>query len=211
MTPAKRAAIWHPFTQHALQSDMTKIARGEGAYLFTAGGRRIIDAISSWWVVTHGHCHPYIVSAIQKQSEQLNQIIFAGHTRGPAEEVAAQLLKLAARGLLRLLLRQRVDQRRSGAEDGARLLAQHRKATITHRCDAAFLSWRHNGNDVGRRPKCIQCSLRAAAVRDVSSVPFTALGHEQATLDALEAVCRKENPTAFIVEPLVYAGSCLLF
>ena len=99
MKHTKQSRIWHPFTQHALQGAMTKIVRGEGAYLYTEDDRRIIDAISSWWVVTHGHCHPKIVSAIQKQAEQLNQIIFAGHTHEPAEEVAAQLLKLAPRGL----------------------------------------------------------------------------------------------------------------
>src|ERR1700754_2391576 len=78
---------------------MTKIIRGEGAHLHTVDGRRIIDAIASWWVVTHGHCHPHIVSAIQQQAERLNQIIFAGHTHEPAEEVAAQLLKLTPRNL----------------------------------------------------------------------------------------------------------------
>ncbi|MGL1627206.1 aminotransferase class III-fold pyridoxal phosphate-dependent enzyme, partial [Vibrio parahaemolyticus] len=35
----------------------------------------------------------------QEQAEQLNQIIFAGHTHDPAETVAAQLLKLAPDGL----------------------------------------------------------------------------------------------------------------
>src|SRR5258708_11248194 len=95
----RKSPIWHPFTQHALQEEMTMVARGERAYLYTADGRRLIDAISSWWVVTHGHCHPYIVSAIQKQAEKLNQTIFAGYTHEPAEEVAALLLKLAPPGL----------------------------------------------------------------------------------------------------------------
>src|SRR5258706_5900826 len=97
--PEEKSRIWHPFTQHALQDTMTQVVRGEGAYLHTADGRRIIDAIASWWVVTHGHCHPIIVSAIQTQAEQLNQIIFAGYTHEPAEELAAQLLKLAPQGL----------------------------------------------------------------------------------------------------------------
>lgn len=39
--------IWHPFTQHALQPEMTPVARGDGAYLITRDGRRIIDAIAS--------------------------------------------------------------------------------------------------------------------------------------------------------------------
>lgn len=91
--------IWHPFTQHALQGEMTRVVCGDSAYLYTADDRRIIDAISSWWVVTHGHCHPQIVSAIREQTGTLNQIIFAGYTHDPAEEVAALLLKVAPRGL----------------------------------------------------------------------------------------------------------------
>jgi adenosylmethionine-8-amino-7-oxononanoate aminotransferase len=38
---------------------------------------------------------------------------------------------------------------------------------------------------------------------DVISMPFPERGHEQLTLDALEAACRDENPAAFIVEPLI--------
>ena len=68
MTLRKKSPIWHPFTQHALQPDMVKVVRADGAYLYTEDDRRIIDAIASWWVVTHGHCHPHIVSAIQKQA-----------------------------------------------------------------------------------------------------------------------------------------------
>ena len=47
---------------------------------------------------------------------------------------------------------------------------------------------------------------------DVTSVPFPAGGHEQATLDALEVACRNENPAAFIVEPLILgAGGMLMY
>lgn len=99
MMQEKRSPIWHPFTQHALYDAMTKVVRGNGTYLYTAGGCRIIDAISSWWVVTHGHCHPHIVSAIQEQAGKLNQIIFAGYTHDAAEAVATRLLKLAPAGL----------------------------------------------------------------------------------------------------------------
>ena len=44
------------------------MARAEGAYIYTAEGRRLIDGISSWWVNTHGHCHPRIVAAVQEQA-----------------------------------------------------------------------------------------------------------------------------------------------
>ena len=45
-----------------------------------------------------------------------------------------------------------------------------------------------------------------------SRIPFPAAGREQATLDALEALCRREKPAAFIVEPLVLgAGGMLMY
>ena len=37
--------VWHPFTQHGLQPDSIEIVRAEGAWLTTADGRRILDAI----------------------------------------------------------------------------------------------------------------------------------------------------------------------
>ena len=49
--------------------------------------------------MTHGHCHPPIVRAIQEQAGKLDQIIFAGFAHDPAEDVAARLLRLAPRGL----------------------------------------------------------------------------------------------------------------
>ncbi|TIL59487.1 MAG: aminotransferase class III-fold pyridoxal phosphate-dependent enzyme, partial [Mesorhizobium sp.] len=60
-----RSHVWHPFTQHALEPAIPEIVLTEGAYLHKADGSRILDAISSWWVVTHGHRHPRIVKAIE--------------------------------------------------------------------------------------------------------------------------------------------------
>ena len=84
-------SIWHPFTQDALDPDPILIERGEGVYLYTPDGRRLLDAISSWWVNLHGHAHPLIAGAIAEQAHKLEQVVFAGFTHGPAEELAARL------------------------------------------------------------------------------------------------------------------------
>jgi adenosylmethionine-8-amino-7-oxononanoate aminotransferase len=86
--------IWHPFTQPALDPLPIKIVRGEGAYLYTADGRRILDAISSWWVNIHGHAHPLIADAIAEQARRLEHVIFAGFTHEAAEELASRLGKI---------------------------------------------------------------------------------------------------------------------
>lgn len=80
--------VWHPFTQHAVQPEPIPVASAQGAWLEAADGRRIFDAISSWWVITHGHRHPHIVEAIKDQAGRLDQVIFAGFTHAPTEKLA---------------------------------------------------------------------------------------------------------------------------
>jgi adenosylmethionine-8-amino-7-oxononanoate aminotransferase len=86
--------LWHPFTQEALDPAPVRIAGAQGAYLYTADGRRLIDGISSWWVNIHGHCHPAIVSAIAEQAAKLDHVLLAGFTHGPVEDLCAGLRKV---------------------------------------------------------------------------------------------------------------------
>lgn len=203
--------VWHPFTQHALAPDMVRIERGEGAYLFAADGRRIIDAISSWWVVTHGHCHPPIVRAIQKQAEQLNQIIFAGHTHEPAEQVAAAMLKLAPRGLDYVFFS---DSGSTSVEVALKMALGYWHNIGEPRTRIVVMQHSYHGDTIGAMSVGARGVFNAAyspLLFDVTTVPFPASGQEQATLDALEAACR-DQPAAFIVEPLILgAGGMLMY
>jgi adenosylmethionine---8-amino-7-oxononanoate aminotransferase len=94
--------IWHPYTQAALDPPPIRIERAEGAFLFTADGRQLIDAVSSWWVNIHGHSHPRIADAIAEQSRKLEHVIFAGFTHEPAEQLAAGLSQLLPQSLSHL-------------------------------------------------------------------------------------------------------------
>ncbi|RTM14229.1 adenosylmethionine--8-amino-7-oxononanoate transaminase [Bradyrhizobium sp. BR13661] len=212
MMPKRQSPIWHPFTQHALQDQMTRIVRGDGAYLHTADGRRIIDAISSWWVVTHGHCHPHIVSAIQEQAGKLNQIIFAGYTHEPAEEVAALLLKLAPRGLDYVFFS---DSGSASVEVALKMALGYWHNIGRQRIRIVVMQHSYHGDTIGAMSVGARGVLNAAygpLLFDVTSIPFPAKGLEQATLDALESACRNEIPAAFIVEPLILgAGGMLMY
>lgn len=204
--------IWHPFTQHALHGAMTKIVRGEGAYLYTADDRRIIDAIASWWVVTHGHCHPHIVRAIQQQAEQLNQIIFAGYTHDPAEQVAAQLLKLTPEGLDHVFFS---DSGSTSVEVALKMALGYWHNIGVPRTRIIVMQHSYHGDTVGTMSVGARGVFNRAyepLLFDVASIPFPAAGHEQATLDVLEAACKDEAAAAFIVEPLILgAGGMLMY
>jgi adenosylmethionine-8-amino-7-oxononanoate aminotransferase len=83
--------IWHPFTPLSEGYDPILIRAAEGVYLQTMDGRKIIDAVSSWWVNLHGHSNPHIAEAIYKQSKTLEHVIFAGFSHEPAIRLAATL------------------------------------------------------------------------------------------------------------------------
>lgn len=86
--------VWHPFTQPALDPAPLRIVRADGVYLYTAEGHKLIDAISSWWVNLHGHCHPGIASAIAEQAKRLDHVLLAGVTHEAVEGLSARLRRV---------------------------------------------------------------------------------------------------------------------
>ena len=65
------AVVWHGFTQMSTFADNDPIIvdRSEGHELIDVDGHRYLDAISSLWVNTLGHCIPELDDAIRQQLE----------------------------------------------------------------------------------------------------------------------------------------------
>ncbi len=97
-----RARLWHPYTQMKTAPDPIPIVRGEGVWLYTDDGRRLLDATSSWWVNIHGHAHPKLNEALACQAAKLEHVMFAGCTHEPAIELAERLTKILPSGLTRI-------------------------------------------------------------------------------------------------------------
>lgn len=97
-----REHLWHPFTQMKTAPAPLPIVRGEGVYLFTEDGRRLLDGISSWWVNIHGHAHPKLARALAEQAAMLEHVVFAGCTHEPAVALAEQLAAILPSGLTRI-------------------------------------------------------------------------------------------------------------
>ncbi|HLA10167.1 MAG TPA: adenosylmethionine--8-amino-7-oxononanoate transaminase [Pyrinomonadaceae bacterium] len=94
--------VWHPYTQTATAPAPLPIVRAEGVYLYTEDGRKILDGISSWWVNIHGHSHPRLNTALRKQAEVLQHVLFAGCTHAPAVDLAESLISVLPKGLQRV-------------------------------------------------------------------------------------------------------------
>jgi len=201
--------VWHPFTQHGLNEPIPLVERSEGAALHTADGRRIVDAISSWWVTTHGHRHPRIVAAIRDQAEKLDQIIFAGWTHEPAERLARGLTEIMPPALSHVFYS---DSGSTAVEVALKMALgfwlnrgepRHRILTLEHGYHGDTIG----GMSVGARG--VYNQAYTPLLFDVGTIPFP-VDDGQNALDALEAACR-EKPAALIVEPLVLGAGGMLF
>ncbi|MEQ1719207.1 MAG: adenosylmethionine--8-amino-7-oxononanoate transaminase [Hyphomicrobium sp.] len=207
-----RHLVWHPFTQHALEGAMREIVDAEGAWLIAKDGQRIFDAISSWWVVTHGHGHPKIIAAIQEQAGKLDQVIFAGFTHEPAEQVARQLLAFAPDGLSHVFFS---DSGSTSVEVALKMALGFWRNRGEARTRILALEHAYHGDTIGTMSAGARGVFNAAyepLLFDVGRIPFPAAGQQQLTLDALEAECRSGNIAALIVEPLILgAGGMLIY
>jgi adenosylmethionine---8-amino-7-oxononanoate aminotransferase len=212
MSESTKSPIWHPFTQHGLEPEMLQIAQSSGAWLETNDGKRLLDAISSWWVVTHGHCHPKIVASIQEQAATLDQVIFAGFTHEPAERVARQLIEFAPKGLAHVFFS---DSGSTSVEVALKMALGYWRNRSEPRSRILALEHAYHGDTVGTMSAGARGIFNAAyepLLFDVDRIPFPSNGREQATLDALEVACREGDVAAFICEPLILgAGGMLMY
>jgi adenosylmethionine---8-amino-7-oxononanoate aminotransferase len=114
--------IWHPFTNAALDPPPLHVARAEGVWLYMQDGRRILDAISSWWVNLHGHANPRIAAAIAAQAQKLEHVILAGFTHEAAEQLASRLRGWVAPSLTHMFFS---DDGSTAVEVAMKLAVQH--------------------------------------------------------------------------------------
>ncbi len=212
MNTPPASPIWHPFTQHALQPAMTKIARAEGAWLEAADGSRIFDAISSWWVITHGHNYPPIVDAIKRQAGLLDQVIFAGFTHEPAEAVAQRLIEIAPSGLSHVFFS---DSGSTSVEVALKMALGYFRNRGEPRSRIVALEHAYHGDTIGTMSAGQRSVFNAAyepLLFEVERLPFPAEGREERALDAFECICKREPPAALILEPLILgAGGMLIY
>ncbi len=87
--------LWHPFTQMRdwLKREPIVIASGEGAVLRDTQGREYLDGNSSIWTNLHGHNHPKINGAIQKQLKKIAHSSALGLANEPASLLGERLVK----------------------------------------------------------------------------------------------------------------------
>ncbi|MDR2032498.1 MAG: adenosylmethionine--8-amino-7-oxononanoate transaminase [Azoarcus sp.] len=216
------AAVWHPCTQmkHHETLPPVPIVGGEGPWLVTEDGQRLLDGISSWWVNLFGHCNPRINAALHDQIERLEHAMLAGFTHPPVVELSERLSALTEGALGHAFY----------ASDGA--------SATEIALKMSFHAWRNRGLPQKNRYLCLENSyhgetIGALAVTDVAlfQEAYAPLVRQADTLPSPDA-CRAapgesaadtarraaealaallaaegERIAAFILEPLVQGAA----
>lgn len=198
-----QSPVWHPFTQHLLEPVTKKIARTEGAYLIDEHGRKILDLISSWWVITHGHRAPQIMQAIREATEYYDQIIFAEYSHEPAEKLARELIRIVPQGLSHVFYS---DSGSTCVEVAMKMALGYFHNRGEPRSKLAVIAGSYHGDTIGTMSageRGVFNVAYGALLYDVATIPFPAEGREQETLDVFEQLCRGGDLAALIIEPLV--------
>ena len=144
--------LWHPFTQMrdwcAPDHDPLVIASGRGAWLRDADGRDYIDGNSSIWTNIHGHGHPTIVAAIQRQAAELCHASFLGFTNAPAIGLAAALANLVpGSGLGRVFY---TDDGSTAMECAVKMAIQYwQLSNKPERCEFLAFDQAYHGDTLG--------------------------------------------------------------
>lgn len=96
--------IWHPYTQmkDCRSNPPIFIKRAKGIRLYDDKNRFYYDTISSWWCNVHGHNHPKITAAINRQLKSLDHVLFAGFTHENAIRLAEKLVSITPRRLTKV-------------------------------------------------------------------------------------------------------------
>jgi adenosylmethionine-8-amino-7-oxononanoate aminotransferase len=199
------ARLWHPWTQHGAEPAPLPVVAASGAVLRLADGRELIDAISSWWTCLHGHGHPRLVGAMERQARQLDHVLFAGATHEPAVALSEELVAAAPSGLSRVFF----------SDDGS--------TAVEVALKVAWQSWERRGEPQRTSFLALDHGYHGDTVGAMSAgdpvpffAPYAPLLFDVVRVPAEEAALRaalnerRGRIAALIVEPLVQGAGGML-
>ncbi|HEY3406398.1 MAG TPA: adenosylmethionine--8-amino-7-oxononanoate transaminase [Ohtaekwangia sp.] len=202
-----RKLVWHPFTPLEGAADSIVVTSAEGVYLHTADGRKIIDAVASWWVNLHGHSNPHLADAISKQAHHLEHVIFAGFTHEPAVKLAKNLLSILPSNQTKVFFS---DNGSTAVEVALKMAIQFWYNQGIEKKKIIALNGAYHGDTVGSMSvgeRGMFTDPFRNYLFETLFVDFPESGNEQKVIQQFRALIKNQDVGAFIYEPLVQGAS----
>ena len=205
LTKRDKDAIWHPFTRLHGAPDNVPIAKGKGVYLYTDEGKKILDAVSSWWVNVHGHSHEYIIEKVHEQMQNLEHVIFAGFTHEPAVRIAERLLSASGNKFDKVFFS---DNGSTSTEVALKMAFQyHFNREDTARKRVIALDGAYHGDTFGAMAVGERNKFSKPFSDYLFKVDFIPFPKDESVLVELENQLRNRDVGAFIFEPIIQGAA----
>ncbi|MCS6823020.1 MAG: adenosylmethionine--8-amino-7-oxononanoate transaminase [Cytophagaceae bacterium] len=205
-TELDKQYIWHPYSPLEY-GDNIVVKSAQGVYLHTCDGRKILDAISSWWVNLHGHAHPHISKAVAHQAATMEHVIFAGFTHPPAIQLAHSLCNILPGDMKKIFFS---DNGSTSVEVALKMAIQYHAIKKQHRHKIIALHGAYHGDTFG----AMAVSERGIFNQhfhqylfEVEYIPFPDAQKEDEILNILFTKLKNNSYAAFIYEPLLQGVS----
>jgi adenosylmethionine---8-amino-7-oxononanoate aminotransferase len=202
-----RQNIWHPFTSLASTDSPLVVNSGEGVYLITEDGRKIIDAVSSWWVNLHGHGNEYIASAIAKQARKLEHVIFAGFTHQPAINLSKNLLSILPKNQTKIFFS---DNGSTAVEVGLKMAFQCLYNSGIQKKKVIAIQGSYHGDTFGSMSvgeRGIFTNPFEHYLFETTFIEFPDGHNDEEVFNQFKNLSEKNDVAVFIYEPLVQGAS----
>ncbi len=202
--------IWQPYAQAKIAPAPLAVSHTDGCHIVLQDGRRLIDGVSSWWCMPHGHNHPALVEAAKKQLDIMPNVMFAGLAHEPAYVLAKRLAALT--NLPRVFFS---DSGSTSVEVALKIALQY---------------WSNQGQEEKHRFACLKSGyhgdtfgamgvsdpargMHKAYTPNVIEALALDVPYNEDDLERFEAtlMAHKHELAALIVEPLVQGAGGMLF
>jgi adenosylmethionine-8-amino-7-oxononanoate aminotransferase len=204
LTGLDKRHLWHPFTAMRQWCDPEHeplvLVSGQGALLRDSAGREYLDGNSSIWTNIHGHNHPAINDAIRAQLDRVAHTSFLGFTNPPAIELAEELVKIVAPGVLTRVFYS--DDGSTAIEVAIKMALQYFQATGQPE-RVRFVSFEngYHGDTLG-----------AASLGGISLFQRRFAAHhfpveQVASVADLDGLAAPETIAAVVIEPLIQGAA----
>ncbi|WP_339836384.1 adenosylmethionine--8-amino-7-oxononanoate transaminase [uncultured Maribacter sp.] len=203
--------LWHPLTQHKLSKRQLAIVRAKDALLFDEDGKEYIDGIASWYTVMYGHSNKHIVSAMTKQMNKLDFVMFSGLTHEPAIELSEKLMEILPENQAKIFFN---DNGSTAIEAAIKMALQYYHNHGEKRDTLIAFEDGFHGDTFGAMSASGLSSYNGPFEKfllKVVRIPAPQENNIQGVKEKLAQILKENKCAAFVFEPLVQGAAGMKF
>ena len=203
--------LWHPLTQHKLNKSQLPIISAKDALLFDEDGKEYIDGIASWYTVMYGHSNKHIVSAMTKQMNKLDFVMFSGLTHEPAIELSEKLMEILPENQAKIFFN---DNGSTAIEAAIKMALQYYHNHGEKRDTLIAFEDGFHGDTFGAMSASGLSSYNGPFEKfllKVVRIPAPQENNIQGVKEKLAQILKENKCAAFVFEPLVQGAAGMKF